>query len=1179
MALPISFSLLIGLLCLQGTQAQPKTPLAQINSLQALYNSTNGENWIWKNEALSGSRWSFVSPISSSLQSDPCSTNNKAWQGISCTSTPSACKTISCSIVSISLVSYGLVGMIPSEIYQLITLTNLEMSSNGLGGSISSNVGSLVKLRQLNLQNNIMTGTLHSSISLMSRLQYFLLDVNQLSGTIPSSLSELTLLENIYLSENRFNGSIPSELSSLSRLQHFYLYGNALTGTIHSSFSLLSSLQYFVINSNQLSGQFPSLSLMSQLRYFVIGQNHFTGTIPTSLSFLTQLRQVHLYENHFTGSIPSDFSLLSYLAYLTIYNNQLTGTLPSSLSSLSRLQFLYADGNQLTGHFPSEFSALIELEIFRINMNFLTGTIPTSISSSLSKLQDFNLYGNHFIGTLPTFSLQTQLEYFIIGGNQLTGTIHLQLASFPSLIQFYISQNQFSGNLDSLFSNDTIFNFNHSKLNLFDVSGNQLTGTIPYSLFLISTLNSIALSVNCFEGELPQSICHAIEVSTFSMDGLGSARHCKKHGVIPFTDVSLGKMMEGSIPECVWKLSKLATLGLAGNGLTGTIGNDSALNRLVKLVLSHNYLSGTIPTWLLEKQTLLSLDLSHNKLTGDLDQMNKISYWNKSIERELNLGVNRLSGQTPSNVDGANIKLNILSGNLFGCQHIPADDINSEYYVCGSSEYDQSMTVLGVLIGFMILLTICLMILIIISPHTLFTNKTNSIRIWWENQRVSFPQLVKYSRYYLNETITPMTRGVEETMTRGDEETMTRGDEETMTRGDEETMTRGDEEIKRTMNQFGKSLVDLMRLFLIMTFTIVFCSIPLYILKGMDNNSFVTHSHQYRWYYSIAYFSGCLPAIFLMGFGLISMLVLLVSLSYLFKTCQNENSKSENNKRELEQQQQQQSPIHRILRREPNDENDDPVMIPTANEKMMMDKNQIFDFNCLRIFFYLSFIFLLNLLIVGNINGFYINSTTRQDLPTSSRIIIQFNLSLFIILWKLTIRSLVPNQIQNTLSEIKFISCLEMINSVLIPCLVTALTSPTCYERLLIKPDDISSVYTYTACDVWRIVIPSNRYCASYSIATTVLTLIPPFTYSYQCGSTLLVSYIPVYMYSTIFQIIIDLIRTTLIFQTNYKDYPIFIQRYFPLPHNNIITAKITTSLINNMILLLSFGLASPVLV
>jgi hypothetical protein len=36
-------------------------------------------------------------------------------------------------------------------------------------------------------------------------------------------------------------------------------------------------------------------------------------------------------------------------------------------------------------------------------------------------------------------------------------------------------------------------------------------------------------------------------------------------------------MIDGSIPDCIWKLNNLETLNLAGNGLKGTISKDSKI--------------------------------------------------------------------------------------------------------------------------------------------------------------------------------------------------------------------------------------------------------------------------------------------------------------------------------------------------------------------------------------------------------------------------------------------------------------------------------------------------------------------------------------------------------------------------------------------------------------------------
>jgi hypothetical protein len=109
-----------------------------------------------------------------------------------------------------------------------------------------------------------------------------------------------------------------------------------------------------------------------------------------------------------------------------------------------------------------------------------------------------------------------------------------------------------------------------------------------------------------------------------------------------------------------------------------------------------------------------------------------------------------------------------------------------------------------------------------------------------------------------------------------------------------------------------------------------------------------------------------------------------------------------------------------------------------------------------------------------------------------------------------------------------------------------------------------------------------------------VLKITPPFFYSYQCGSTLLTSYIPVHMYSISLQILSSIGTFIVIFSS-----PNMAQLQYPsgcclclqesvglhtgggTPNSSIRlieSHQIISKTINNIILLLSFGLCSPVL-
>jgi hypothetical protein len=85
-------------------------------------------------------------------------------------------------------------------------------------------------------------------------------------------------------------------------------------------------------------------------------------------------------------------------------------------------------------------------------------------------------------------------------------------------------------------------------------------------VFELPNILNIALSLNCFDGTLPELMCAPRNVTVLSLDGLGAAKNCKHAVKVPLTGVIIGNALTGSIPECVWQLPQLQVLHLTGNG-------------------------------------------------------------------------------------------------------------------------------------------------------------------------------------------------------------------------------------------------------------------------------------------------------------------------------------------------------------------------------------------------------------------------------------------------------------------------------------------------------------------------------------------------------------------------------------------------------------------------------------
>jgi hypothetical protein len=459
---------------------------------------------------------------------------------------------------------------------------------------------------------------------------------------------------------------------------------------------------------------------------------------------------------------------------------------------------------------------------------------------------------------------------------------------------------------------------------------------------------------------------------------------------LPFTSVSLVRSMEGSIPECVWSMYNLMILNIAGNGLRGRIGSVSSMPSLLSLTLSHNHLGGEIPLWLQEK-SLFRLDLSHNKLTGDLDgfkhqdgfNISSLSFgWgNQSSNRNLKLIVNRLSGDLPSSF-GRYADLDILSGNLFGCDHLPKNDENSESLSCGSEQYDQSMITMGGLLGMMV----CSLAMYHLLCLSITSDGNKTRRLVLVGKVGLFDRLSRYHQSYPSESNHRQSQG---------------------------EANHPSHPLQSTAS-FESLLFRLMRLACVLTALCLLLTFPVYVLKQLDQEStsqeeetqYVTHTHMYNWLWTMAYVSGTTPAIIL-------LVGCFVCLSYFTVVMNRLGGKEDLPPRSTS-------------------------LFPSL--KKVTDSQSHFMRTAA-----VWIVFLANIAVVGTVNGLYIWSTLL-DVASDVRLWIQLSFALFSSLWSVILRRGLPSHIKGSRYGVWLVICLNVMNTVLIPCAVTALSTPSCYQ-------------------------------------------------------------------------------------------------------------------------------------
>nr|XP_051222256.1 receptor-like protein 15 [Lolium perenne] len=204
---------------------------------------------------------------------------------------------------------------------------------------------------------------------------------------------------------------------------------------------------------------------------------------------------------------------------------------------------------------------------------------------------------------------------------------------------------------------------------LFPLGSNQLTGSLPTSLFELPSLEYLDLSHNDFQGHIPinsswkcSSLLQTIKLSGNMLSGkfdffwLRNCSNLKEIDLSMNTDLVVQVKLHGWVPNF-----ELNTLKLSCCNLDKSIITEPNFLRtqphLQVLDLSNNNLSGTMPNWLFKTvATLAYLDLSNNTLVGSLDP---ISQHQSSIQL-LNISLNHIEGQLPANISSMFPRLRIL---------------------------------------------------------------------------------------------------------------------------------------------------------------------------------------------------------------------------------------------------------------------------------------------------------------------------------------------------------------------------------------------------------------------------------------------------------------------------------------------------------------------------------------
>ncbi|XP_076956744.1 receptor-like protein EIX2 [Bidens hawaiensis] len=520
-------------------------------------------------------------------------------------------------------------------------------------------------------------GSISPSVINLLQLRYLDLSCNDFGGSsIPAFIGSFQNLIYLNLSYSNFSGEIPHQLGNLSTLHVLDLHGIDAKSKSLAWLKNLKGLQHLDMGD---------IDLQEASDWFQVVSN------------LTSLQELHFYycELYQLPSNPTTGSFMSLNA-LDLSYNLFENALPGWIFSLRNLTLLDLSGCFISGVLSGTHGGFHSMPSLRTlclkETTFVNSSSLLNGLSSLSNLRFLDLkfcdISSPILGNLQNLSF---IEHVDLSGNWMVEEIPKSLSNLCNITTLYLRWNNFFGNVSELL--EGFCECESPKLEVLDLSFNQLTGAIPESIGQLSKLYSLQLQNNSLTGILPER--------------LGNLKN------LIWIDLSLNQLT-GAIPESIGQLSKLYSLQLQNNSLTGILTENhfANLTTLVELLVGDNRLvfklivnnwippfklqtlsarscslgpqfpswiqlltgltyldvsnaniSDTIPSWFWTTfPSLYYLNISHNSIQGELGDVNSFT-----TDATVDLSNNRLHGRLPGNYSTTrflDLSNNRISGSL-----------------------------------------------------------------------------------------------------------------------------------------------------------------------------------------------------------------------------------------------------------------------------------------------------------------------------------------------------------------------------------------------------------------------------------------------------------------------------------------------------------------------------------